>query len=98
VKFDLTAPAQSAKPASGDSAAARDAALIARILGGERELFHELVRPYEKSVYLATFSILQNEQDAEDAAQETMLKALKNLHNFRAESKFSTWLISIAVN
>jgi RNA polymerase sigma-70 factor (ECF subfamily) len=98
VKFDLTAPAQSAKPASGDSAAARDAALIARILGGERELFHELVRPYEKSVYFATFSILQNEQDAEDAAQETMLKALKNLHNFRAESKFSTWLISIAVN
>ncbi len=98
MKFDLTAPAQSAKPASGDSAAARDAALIARILGGERELFHELVRPYEKSVYFATFSILQNEQDAEDAAQETMLKALKNLHNFRAESKFSTWLISIAVN
>jgi len=98
VKFDLTAPAQSAKPASAHSAAARDAALIARILGGERELFHELVRPYEKSVYFATFSILQNEQDAEDAAQETMLKALKNLHNFRAESKFSTWLISIAVN
>ena len=98
MKFDLTAPAQCAKPASGDSAAARDAALIARILGGERELFHELVRPYEKSVYFATFSILQNEQDAEDAAQETMLKALKNLHNFRAESKFSTWLISIAVN
>ena len=34
--------------------------LIARILSGERELFHELVRPYEKSVYFATFSILQN--------------------------------------
>ena len=76
----------------------RDAGLIARILAGERELFHELVRPYEKSVYYATFSILQNEQDAEDAAQETILKALKNLHTFRAESKFSTWLISIAIN
>ena len=47
---------------------------------------------------IATFSILQNEQDAEDAAQETVLKALKNLPNFRAESKFSTWLISIAIN
>ena len=57
-----------------------------------------LVRPYEKSVYYATFSILQNQQDAEDAAQEAVLKALKNLHSFRAESKFSTWLISIAVN
>lgn len=94
----MTARAQSAGSASGDSAAARDAALIARILGGERELFHELVRPFEKSLYFAAYSILQNQQDAEDTAQETVLKALKNLHRFRAESKFSTWLISIAVN
>ena len=83
---------------AGDSPVIRDGELIARILSGERELFHELVRPYEKSVYFAAFSILQNEQDAEDAAQETVLKALKNLGNFRAESKFSTWLISIAMN
>jgi len=75
-----------------------DAELIARIVAGERELFHELIRPYEKSVYLAAYSILQNEQDAEDAAQEAALKALKNLRNFRSESKFSTWLISIAIN
>lgn len=94
----MTAESQSARTASGDSPAARDVELIARVLAGERELFHELVRPYEKSVYYATFAILQNEQDAEDAAQETVLKALKNLHSFRAESKFSTWLISIAVN
>lgn len=94
----MTTEPQNARPAAVESAAARDAELIRRILGGERELFHELVRPYEKSVYYATFSILQNQQDAEDAAQETVLKALKNLHSFRAESKFSTWLISIAVN
>lgn len=94
----MAAEASSSSPAVGVSAAVRDAGLIARILAGERELFHELVQPYEKSVYFATFSILQNQQDAEDAAQETVLKALKNLGNFRAESKFSTWLISIAVN
>jgi RNA polymerase sigma-70 factor (ECF subfamily) len=76
----------------------RDRSLISRVLAGERELFHELIRPYEKSVYFAAYSILQNEQDAEDAAQETVLKALKNLHTFRAESKFSTWLVSIALN
>jgi RNA polymerase sigma-70 factor, ECF subfamily len=80
------------------AAAIRDAALIARIVAGERELFHELVRPYEKSVYFAAYSVLQNQQDAEDAAQEAVLKALKNLGSFRAESKFSTWLITIAVN
>lgn len=83
---------------SASSAASRDAALIARILAGERELFHELVRPYEKSLYFAAFSILQNEQDAEDAAQEAVLKALKNLPSFRAESKFSTWLVAIVIN
>ncbi len=76
----------------------RDRDLIARILAGERELFHELVRPYEKSVYFAAFSVLQNPDDAEDAAQETVFKALKNLHTFRAEAKFSTWLVSIALN
>jgi RNA polymerase sigma-70 factor (ECF subfamily) len=81
-----------------ESPAARDAGLIARILAGERELFHELVRPYEKSLYFAAFSILQNEEDAEDAAQEAVLKVLKNLASFRAESKFNTWLISIAIN
>jgi RNA polymerase sigma-70 factor (ECF subfamily) len=94
----VAAEASSTSPGAGVSPAARDSELIARILSGERKLFHELVRPYEKSVYFATFSILQNEADAEDAAQETVLKALKNLGNFRAESKFSTWLISIAVN
>src|SRR5271166_3416110 len=94
----MVAGAHNPSSATENSPAIRDAELIARILSGERELFHELVRPYEKSVYFAAFSILQNEQDAEDAAQETVLKALKNLRNFRAESKFSTWLISIAIN
>ena len=94
----MVAEAHNSGSATDNSQADRDAELIARVLAGERELFHELVRPYEKSVYFAAFSVLQNEQDAEDAAQDTVLKALKNLHNFRAESKFSTWLISIAIN
>ena len=76
----------------------RDRELIARVLAGEREMFHELVRPYEKSVYFAAYSLLQNEHDAEEVAQEAVLKALKNLHTFRAEAKFSTWLVSIALN
>ena len=94
----MTAQRNSTASVATPLPAQRDAELIARIVSGERELFHELVRPYEKGVYLAAYSILQNEQDAEDAAQETVLKALKNLRNFRAESKFSTWLISIAIN
>lgn len=91
----MTAETQSVKPPDPVS---RDAELITLVLAGDRELFHELIRPYEKSVYLACFSILQNQQDAEDGAQEAVLKALKNLASFRAEAKFGTWLISIAVN
>jgi RNA polymerase sigma-70 factor (ECF subfamily) len=94
----VTLPGRSAQALINESSEMRDRELIARILGGDRELFHELVRPYEKSVYFAAYSILQNEHDAEDVAQETVLKALKNLHTFRAESKFSTWLVSIALN
>ena len=94
----MTVEAQSPRPSAGDSSAARETELIARIVTGERELFHELVRPYEKAMYFAAFSVLQNQQDAEDVAQETVLKALRNLHQFRGYSKFSTWLISIVIN
>jgi RNA polymerase sigma-70 factor (ECF subfamily) len=72
--------------------------LIRRIRGGEPELFYELIRPYERRVYAAAFAILHNEADAEDAAQEAVLKAFKNIRQFRAEARFSTWLIQITIN
>ena len=75
-----------------------EAGLIARILGGEKELFHELIRPYERMVYLTLFSILKNEADAEDGAQEAVISAYRHLTSFRGEAKFSTWLTTIAIN
>src|SRR5258705_8600200 len=72
--------------------------LIRRVREGEHELFYELIRPYERRVYSAAFSILRNESDAEDAAQEAMLKAFKHIRQFRAEARFSTWLIQITLN
>jgi RNA polymerase sigma-70 factor (ECF subfamily) len=75
-----------------------EAKLIGRIRDGENELFYELVRPYERRVYAAAFAILRNEADADDAAQDAVLKALKNIRQFRGEAKFSTWLLQITVN
>jgi RNA polymerase sigma-70 factor (ECF subfamily) len=75
-----------------------EAQMIASILAGNTHEFHDLIRPYERSVYSMALSLLQNEADAEDAAQEAFLKAFRNLKGFRAEAKFSTWLISIALN
>src|SRR5258708_31492349 len=75
-----------------------EAALIGRIQSGERELFYELIRPYERRVFVIAFTILRNEEDAEDAAQDAFLKAFKHLAQFRSESRFSTWLIQVAIN
>lgn len=72
--------------------------LIQRIGDGEHEAFYELIRPYEKRVYAAALALLRNDADAEDCAQEAVLKAFKNIRQFRSEAKFSTWLIQIAVN
>lgn len=85
------------KPAPANPSA-REAELIARVAAGDREAFYELVRPYERAIYAAAISILRNEADAEEAAQEAVLKAFINLPRFRAESKFSTWLIQITIN
>ncbi|MBS1841025.1 MAG: sigma-70 family RNA polymerase sigma factor [Acidobacteria bacterium] len=75
-----------------------EAQTIARILAGEKELFHDLIRPYERMVYLTVFAMLKNETEAEDAAQDAFVNAYRYLASFRAESKFSTWLTMIAIN
>jgi RNA polymerase sigma-70 factor (ECF subfamily) len=72
--------------------------IIASILAGDTQKFHELIRPHERSVYAMALSLLHNEADAEDAAQEAFLKAFRNLAKFRGDSKFSTWLVSITLN
>jgi RNA polymerase sigma-70 factor (ECF subfamily) len=76
----------------------REQDLILSVQRGQHELFYELVRPYERRVYAAALAILRNEHDAEDAAQEAMLRAFANIRQFRAEARFSTWLIQITVN
>jgi RNA polymerase sigma-70 factor (ECF subfamily) len=75
-----------------------EAGLIAQILAGEKELFHELIRPFERMVYLTLLSIVKNETEAEDAAQEAVISAYRHLASFRGDAKFSTWLTSIAIN
>jgi len=81
-----------------EQAGMREGDLISSVQSGRSELFYELVRPYERRVYAAALAILRNEHDAEDAAQEAMLKAFANIRQFRAEARFSTWLIQITVN
>ena len=75
-----------------------EAECIRRILAGEKHLFHDLIRPCERSIYFLLFSLLKNETDAEDAAQETVIKVYQNLDKFRGDAQFRTWVLSIARN
>ncbi len=75
-----------------------EAQMIASILAGDREQYHDLVRPYERSVYKMALSLMKNQSDAEDVAQEAFLKGFRKLADFRGQAKFSTWLISITLN
>ena len=75
-----------------------EAECIRRILAGEKHLFHDLIRPCERSIYFLLLSFLKNETDAEDAAQETVIKVYLNLDKFRGDAQFRTWVLSIARN
>ena len=72
--------------------------MIATILAGEIQLYHELIRPHERNVYVMALSYMKNEADGRDVAQEAIVRVFRKLSSFRAESKFSTWLISITLN
>ena len=88
----------SAQPQEIYPGTAGEAQRIASILAGNTHEFHDLIRPYERGAYVMAFSLLKNQADAEDVAQEALLKAFRKLSSFRAESKFSTWLMSIVLN
>ncbi len=72
--------------------------LIARSRGGDTDAFDLLVERYEDRVYDLTYRITGHHADAQDAAQESFLKAYRSLRTFRGDASFSTWLHRIAVN
>lgn len=76
----------------------KEAKLIKRVCEGEPAAFEELVRPYERLIYVTAISVLRNQADAEEVAQEAVLKAFSKLASFRAECRFSTWLVQITYN
>ena len=58
--------------------------------------FEQLVAPYEKQVYYLCLRMMGNAHDAQDCAQDAMLRAFRAFHSFRGEAKVSTWLYTIA--
>src|SRR5271169_1445349 len=88
---DLT---QSTTPYSPDE----DLALVEAVTSGDIAAFEELVRRYDRKLLRIALQVTNNQEDAQEAVQETFLKAYRNLKQFQRKSKFSTWLIRIALN
>jgi len=72
--------------------------LIARCMAGDQPAMLDLVERFRGQVFGLCFRMLGHRQDAEDAAQETFVRVLKNLHQWDAERDFEPWLLAIAGN
>lgn len=75
-----------------------DNQLIQRTLHGEPDAFGVLVMRWERQIYGLALRVLSHEEDAKDICQETFLSAFRNLHKFRGEAQFSSWIYRIALN
>ena len=75
-----------------------DAELIQQALGGDAQAFTHLVERYQGPVYHLCYRMLGEAGEAEDAAQETFLRAFQNLRRYDRQRPFSTWLLSIAAH
>lgn len=75
-----------------------EAELIARASKGDSEAFGVLVERYQRRVANVALSVVHNQDDAIELAQETFVRAYENLSKFESRSSFSTWLYRIAAN
>lgn len=73
-----------------------DTEIISRVLRGEQSVFSQLVERYQNYVFTLVLRFVENREDAEEVAQDVFVKTYRSLADFRGESKFSTWLFTIA--
>lgn len=75
-----------------------DSFLIEMARQGDPGAFETLVEPYKRKLFKMILKITQHQEDAEDALQESLLRAYLKLDQFKGHSRFSTWLLSIGIN
>jgi RNA polymerase sigma-70 factor (ECF subfamily) len=73
-------------------------ALVAQAQTGDRGAFEELVRRFDRDVLRLALNLMKRPEDARDVYQEAFLKVYRNLHRFRFECSFYTWLYRIVTN
>ncbi len=75
-----------------------ETALIKAAQAGDQDAFGKLVRAYDQSVLRLAMNLLRSPEDAQDVYQEAFLRVYRNLHNFRFDCSFHTWLYRIVTN
>src|SRR6266702_2991618 len=85
-------------PLADDSPDHEDQKLVLRARSGDRKALEELVQRHQAWIYNIAIRMLYHPQDAEDATQEILIKALTGLTSFEGRSSFRTWLYRIAAN
>lgn len=75
-----------------------EAVWLLQAQNGDSQAFSSLLEKYQKPVYNLCYRMLGNAEDAEDAAQETFLRAFKSLKRYDNSRPFSTWVLSIAAH
>ena len=75
-----------------------DEEVVARVLGGETNLFEIVMRRYNQRLYRVARAILRNDSEVEDVMQDAYVRAYEHLGQFAGRAKFSTWLTRIAVH
>ena len=73
-----------------------DTEIISHVLKGDQQVFAELVSRYQNYVFTLVIRFTENREDAEEVSQDVFVKAYRSLADFRGDSKFSTWLYTIA--
>ncbi|MBS1915586.1 MAG: sigma-70 family RNA polymerase sigma factor [Bacteroidetes bacterium] len=73
-----------------------DTEIISRVLKGEQQIFAQLVERYQNYVFTLVSRMVESREDAEEVSQDIFVKAYRSLADFRGDSKFSTWLYTIA--
>ncbi len=93
-----TSNSDSALAAVNSLARLEERALVEQAQAGSRPAFEELVRRYDRDVLRLALNLMKRIEDARDVYQEAFLKVYRNLHRFRFECSFYTWLYRIVTN
>src|SRR5713101_4556120 len=75
-----------------------EAAAIRAVQRGDQDAFEQLVRAYDQSVLRLAMNLLRSPEDARDVYQEAFLRVYRNIHSFRFDCSFHTWLYRIVTN